>query len=140
MKKTDEKGNPFKVPEGYFESLTDRIIVKVHETEPEAAAVKSGRTVYMRLRPLLYMAAALAGVAIITAGILRVSHTGNVLRPDDFKNGSVFADAMIEEIDTYTLENEVNKNAETVTADNESLTESVILENIEESDITNNNQ
>lgn len=140
MKKTDETGNPFKVPEGYFESLSDRIIERVREAGPEVPVTKGRTTVYRRLKPVLYMAAALAGIAIITAGILRVSNTGNNLILNDLNSESVLADALIEEIDTYTLESEVNKNSEAAATGNESLTESVILENIEESDITNNNQ
>lgn len=52
---------PFKVPEGYFDDLTNNIMQnlpekEVEETEPESV------TMWDRLRPLLYLAAVFVGL------------------------------------------------------------------------------
>ena len=60
------KQNPFKVPEGYFDTLTSQIMAKV-DAEGAAlekpAKVKTAKTVW--LRPLLYAAA--CGVCLIVS-------------------------------------------------------------------------
>ena len=58
----DLKGkNPFKIPEGYFEGLTDQImaqILEVSQREPKVVSLRD------RLRPWLYLAAVFAGLFI----------------------------------------------------------------------------
>ncbi|MGL4493820.1 MAG: hypothetical protein ACRCT5_13370 [Tannerellaceae bacterium] len=53
------KGNSFKVPEGYFEHLTERTMNMLPEMEiPEAKKV----SLFQRVQPWLYMAAMFAGL------------------------------------------------------------------------------
>lgn len=49
--------NPFRVPEGYFDSLTARVMSSLPESESKVVPIR--RSLTSRLRPLLYMAASL---------------------------------------------------------------------------------
>jgi len=62
--KLDElKGkNPFKLPDGYFEGLTGQIMAQIPETSPKETKVVS---LYVRMRPWLYLAAVFAGLLIV---------------------------------------------------------------------------
>jgi hypothetical protein len=54
--------NPFKVPEGYFESLTDNIMSRLPEkTESEPRVL----SLWERIQPWVYMAAMFAGIAFM---------------------------------------------------------------------------
>lgn len=58
------KENPFKVPEGYFESLPSGVMNALPEkTKPAIEVEKS--TTWTRMRPLLYMAAMFIGAFLI---------------------------------------------------------------------------
>jgi len=54
--------NPFKVPDGYFEGLTEQIMAQIPEVSHKEAKVVSLRD---RVRPWLYMAGAVAGLLLI---------------------------------------------------------------------------
>jgi|WetSurMetagenome_2_1015567.scaffolds.fasta_scaffold01104_17 hypothetical protein len=138
MKRIDEIGNrePFRVPDDYFETLSDRIMNNVQKKEISLPVEKTGKTIIMRLRPMLYLAAAICGIAVISYSVYKFSH-GNTINAT---SQSVIADAMIEEIDTYTLENEIISSTQAKTIDNNSFSESLMLENIDETDITTDNK
>lgn len=97
--------NPFKVPEGYFETLTERTMAAVMASREEEKRDegRAGRTI--RLRPFLALAAAIVGFAVLSAVMVRlVSDNGN-----SFLRGSgseFYAELFTEEIDTYLIENE----------------------------------
>ena len=59
LKKLVGKENPFKVPEGYFEQLTDKIMDRLPEKEMEE---KVEVTLWDRVKPMLYMAAMFLGL------------------------------------------------------------------------------
>jgi len=69
--------NPFRVPEGYFDNLTAEILSKL----PEQKVVEA-RTIslYDRIKPWLYMAAAFAGIIVMF---------GIVNKHDLFNNGEM---------------------------------------------------
>jgi hypothetical protein len=137
MKRIDETGNrePFRVPDGYFETLSERVMNNVQKKEISLPDEKTGKTIIIRLRPMLYLAAAICGIAVISYSVYKFSH-GNTINTT---NQSVIADAMIEEIDTYTLESEIISPAQVKTIENDSFSESLILENIDDIDITTDN-
>jgi hypothetical protein len=57
--------NPFTVPEGYFDSLADRVMQKLPEDVPVEQAPRV--TLVRKLRPLLYAAACLCfGILSVT--------------------------------------------------------------------------
>ena len=70
------KGNPFRVPEGYFDQLTDRVMAQLPEREQQAEQISlSGRHPKSRLvalRPWLYAAA--CTVAVVVMGLTFYSH------------------------------------------------------------------
>lgn len=53
--------NPFKVPDGYFEHLTDRIILSTSGIEP----AEEKKTIITRLKPYLAVAASVTVLAVI---------------------------------------------------------------------------
>lgn len=77
MKEEDEilkklgTGNAFKIPEGYFESLTSEVLSKLPEKKQLAFEVKE-TTKWTKLKPYLYMAAMFIGAALI----IRVASNG----------------------------------------------------------------
>ena len=63
IKETQEKKNPFKVPEGYFENLTGQIMAQLSERVD--VAPKKTISLWGRMQPWVYAAAMIAGVALV---------------------------------------------------------------------------
>ena len=63
----EKKKNPFRVPEGYMEGLTDQIMARL----PECPQQKETKVVSMadKMRPWLYLAASFIGLLLIFKGI-----------------------------------------------------------------------
>jgi len=105
------KKNPFRVPEGYFESLADRTMAAIKEEEArkgegsQPPAHSKGRTV--SLRPFIALAAAIIGFAILATVMVRLVNSD---RPAaGYQAGSsLYADLAFEEVDTWLLENELS--------------------------------
>lgn len=57
-------GNPFKVPEGYFESFTSEMMSRLPEKE-RVVELHKEPTMWEKVRPWLYMAAMFVGAALI---------------------------------------------------------------------------
>lgn len=57
-------GNPFTVPEGYFEHLTSGVMNKLPEQEAPQFVMKK-TTTWDRVKPWVYMAAMFVGAALI---------------------------------------------------------------------------
>jgi hypothetical protein len=106
MKPDEEinKSNPFKVPDGYFESLTERTMsaIKAHE-EKGSHENKPARS--LNIRSLLAMAAAVAAFAALTTVTVRLITSGRNNQQEGEGNG-LYADLAVEEIDTYMIESE----------------------------------
>lgn len=100
--------NPFKVPEGYFETLTDRTMSAINESRHEDMSVageeKPARKI--RLRPYLALAAAITGFALIATFMVRLIRNDNVAKIQS-EEYSLYADLAAEELDIYMLENEL---------------------------------
>jgi len=82
-KKSEDLGrlkerNPFLVPEGYMEGLTQRIMSRLPEknsfVEPEKVSL------FARVRPWLYMAAAFAGLVLLFNVLIEKKGTGDATR------------------------------------------------------------
>lgn len=56
------KGNPFSVPDGYFENLTARVMKQIPVETPQPAAKKV--TMWERISPFLYLAAMIGGFGL----------------------------------------------------------------------------
>ena len=102
-----KKNNPFKVPEGYFESLTERTMSAIKpEQEKETNEGKPARR--LDVRSLLAMAAAVAAFALVTTVTVRLVTGGRDKHQQSEENG-FYADLAVEEIDTYIIESEWNE-------------------------------
>lgn len=107
MKLNEEipKNNPFRVPEGYFDRLTERTISAIREDTPEGeAAIQPNRRI--RLMPYLALAAAIIGFALLATVIIRVM-TADRASAKFTEENSLYADLLIDELDTYMIEDEL---------------------------------
>jgi len=102
-----KKSNPFKVPDGYFESLTERTMSAIKpDQEKETHESKPSRR--LDVRSLLAMAAAVAAFALVTTVTVRLVTGGRDKQQQAEENG-FYADLAAEEIDTYMIESEWNE-------------------------------
>ena len=84
--KTDEnklkkitQENPFRVPEGYLEGLTSRIMKQIPAVEePEAEPISWVE----RLRPFIYLAAMFAGLGLFFRAVTFLSNTDDAMIAD----------------------------------------------------------
>lgn len=76
-----KKQNPFRVPEGYMENLTDRIMSQLPEKTTEVQTTKSVSLV-TRLRPWLLGAAAIAGIGFFINVFIHLDESTSVHRAD----------------------------------------------------------
>lgn len=67
LKERFGKENPFKVPDGYFDHLTERIMENLPEQEIRVIDIRSRQTLWQKL-PLRKLAAAVAVVALLGGG------------------------------------------------------------------------
>ena len=71
--------NPFRVPEGYFDTLTSQIMAKVEAEGVEARDIKTGkekRAKTVWLRPVLYAAASVCALFISVVAYQNYSEQG----------------------------------------------------------------
>ena len=57
--------NPFRVPEGYFDSLTERVMTQLPERVVKQQTERKPKSRLVALRPWLYAAACFAAVAVL---------------------------------------------------------------------------
>lgn len=128
------KDNPFRVPEGYFDRLTERTMSAIRDENRKAEAAwetplsglaagetsvsaearaeitagetsgKTGRGI--RLMPYLALAAAIVGFALLATVIIRVVTADRASAKFTDEN-SLYADLLIDELDTYMIEDEL---------------------------------
>ena len=60
-----ESRGHYSVPEGYFDSLEERIMAKIPEETPEEVAEAPRISLWMRLRPIAYLAAMFVSMNLI---------------------------------------------------------------------------
>jgi hypothetical protein len=96
------QGNPFRVPEGYFESLSADIMSKLPE--------RKAKSRILTLRPIFYAAASLVTVALIGASLYfnrNVADEQQSLATATSYDASYIDDAvdyaMLDNIEIYTL-------------------------------------
>ncbi|MBQ8097386.1 MAG: hypothetical protein IJ243_09950 [Prevotella sp.] len=97
------KKNPFTVPEGYFDKLTEQVMAKI---PAEAEQVKPARTV--QLRPWFYAAAACVCVAVFTAALLFSGRSENnvglqQMASMEQENTNYYSDTYIDEEADYAM-------------------------------------
>lgn len=69
------KSNPFRVPEGYFDSLSSQIMAKIDAEGIAPQARKQKKAVTVWLRPLLYAAAGVCALFVSVATYRALDNT-----------------------------------------------------------------
>jgi hypothetical protein len=84
---------PFKVPEGYFEGLTDRIMENC-----ENSSIPQHRSAFAFMKPFLALAAIIAGAALLTFAVLQTIPSGISTKQPvaGMNNGQIGGDDMTE--------------------------------------------
>lgn len=98
-------GNPFRVPDGYFEELTSQIMDKLPEREKTLPYSKEP-TMWDRVKPLLYMAAMFIGAALlIRVGSSTRSADAQAVAADDTDMEMEYIHAAVDNsmMDDYSL-------------------------------------
>ena len=157
MKINDEikNSNPFKVPDGYFDTLTDRtmsairqsleegeaaretrLYVEAEAPQEEAAGTGTGRPMRrISLRPYLAFAAAILGFALLATVTVRLV-TGNRASAGYETGVGLYADLAAEELDTYFIENELSQTEPgDITGTEQTISSDVIIDYLMTEDI-----
>jgi hypothetical protein len=95
------RDNPFGVPDGYFERLTQEVMNKLPEKESPAPTVRRMPTRWERFKPWLYMAAMFVGAALI----LRVASTHYTPAGDPGVENNLEAETVSDEYISTVLNN-----------------------------------
>ena len=101
------KENPFRVPEGYFDTLASQIMAKVEAEGVEARDIKTGKEKRARvvwLRPVLYAAASVCALFVSVVAYQSYSEQG-VAAPTQnvVANNQVMMDEYFEEAADYVM-------------------------------------
>jgi hypothetical protein len=139
MQLNDEikKNNPFKVPEGYFDTLTERTMSAIRTSGEEADAVKEKEKPARRVRmmPFLALAAAIIGFALVTTVVVRVV-SGDRGAPGYETGNGLYADLAAEELDTYLIERELIETEEVeMTGTGQTIPSEIIIDYLMTEDI-----
>lgn len=105
LKKAGTK-NPFSVPEGYFENLTQEVMSRLPEKETVAVPQREA-TKWEKIRPWLYMAAMFVGAAMIirVASSQHTPATADPMATDDADTEMEYINMAVESsmLDDYSL-------------------------------------
>lgn len=105
------KDLPFRVPENYFDTLTERIMANIPE-EPKTVSQKEGLARIFSLRPLRWAASIACIVAISATSVLYITRSDNkpvaVSFNDTVKSPvlTINEDAVSEAVDYTMLDNQ----------------------------------
>lgn len=112
--KMDQRPSPFRVPEGYFEQLSDRIMSRLPQEEP---AQQPKPALIRRLRPLLYAAACVC-IAVFSVAIYFNHHNAE----------QQTATAALQQQDTYYNDTYIDEAADYAMLDNEEIYYSLLAD------------
>lgn len=111
-----EPGNPFSTPDGYFDSLHDRVMERIRNTSSTAENLSAGEAAgeipsakeprqrqKIHLRPYLALAASISGVALIVYLLIQVV-TGNQPAGSDLYDMAMLEEAGVTLDESLLLE------------------------------------
>lgn len=121
LKERVGKQNPFKVPDAYFEHLTERIMENLPEQEVPVIDIRSRQTLWQKM-PLRKIAAAIAVAALLGGGTFwALQHEGD---------SKMLAHAKKHELKTVSSDDAAfNEMADYAMIDNETIYASLMAEN-----------
>ena len=70
------KKNPFKVPEGYFETFSDKLMSQLPEKEKQEVPVIN---MWERMKPWVYMVAMFVGIMLMVNTFVNKTETSSIL-------------------------------------------------------------
>jgi len=100
--------NPFRVPEGYFNGLTDSIMSKIPDEVPHAEAKIISLT--ERIRPLMYLAAFFVGAVFLFKVVLYPALTDRAAQTDETAQQATMSESEDEEYLEYLQQHYYNYN------------------------------
>jgi hypothetical protein len=136
MKKNDKipEGNPFKVPDNYFEEVNRKIISST--VEKEVRFKKYG--LYLKLRPLIAAAASVALLLILSYAGIKLFSPGNKTLSLSSIPIEEYTEAILNEIDVLTLEENallLEVSWEEPQTEKEDIIDYLLIENIDINEI-----
>ena len=105
-----KNSNPFKVPDGYFDTLTERTMSAIRESREQEETPESTLVPVRSLnyKPFLALAAFVIGFAMLATVMIKLLNTDKV--SEDFETvNTLYADLAAEELDTYMIEYELSQ-------------------------------
>ena len=101
------KENPFRVPDGYFESFTARMMEQIPDDEPQFEDNKV--TMWDRVRPIFYLAAMFAGLGLFFKAIVFFDNSDKLSNHADSLLVSTQNSTYMADESEYDFENEENE-------------------------------
>ena len=101
------KETPFRVPDGYFEGFTARMMEQIPDDEPQFEDNKV--TMWDRVRPIFYLAAMFAGLGLFFKAIVFFDNSDKLSNQADSLLVSTQNSTYIADESEYDFENEENE-------------------------------
>ena len=101
------KENPFRVPDGYFEGSTARMMEQIPDDEPQFEDNKV--TMWDRVRPIFYLAAMFAGLGLFFKAIVFFDNSDKLSNQADSLLVSTQNSTYMADESEYDFENEENE-------------------------------
>ena len=99
--------NPFRVPDGYFEGFTARMMEQIPDDEPQFEDNKV--TMWDRVRPIFYLAAMFAGLGLFFKAIVFFDNSDKLSNQADSLLVSTQNSTYMADESEYDFENEENE-------------------------------
>ena len=138
-----KNSNPFKVPDGYFDTLTERTMSAIRESREQEETPESTLVPVRSLnyKPFLALAAFVIGFAMLATVMIKLLNTDKVSEDVEIVS-TLYADLAAEELDAYMIEYELSQTEPlelTLTSEEEISSEAIIdylmMEDIDLNDI-----